>query len=38
MGSMKKKPSDYFDAVINVNGKPVSKVMGTYLGWLEIDG
>ena len=35
---MKKKQSDYFEASINVNGKSVSKISGTYLGWIDIDG
>jgi len=38
LGSWKKKPSDYFEAAINVKGKPVSRVQGTYLGWIDIDG
>jgi hypothetical protein len=37
-GQVKKKPSDYVDAQIFVDGKPVSNIKGTYLGWLEIDG
>jgi hypothetical protein len=37
-GNVKKKPSDYFDAEVLVNGQVVSNIKGTYLGWLEIDG
>jgi len=31
-GGIKKKPSDYFEGSILVNGKKVSHVYGTYLG------
>lgn len=37
-GSVKKKPSDYFEGSILVDGKPVSTVSGTCLGWIEVDG
>jgi hypothetical protein len=37
-GNVKKKPTDYFEGTINVDGKPVSKISGTYLGWIEVDG
>lgn len=37
-GSLKKKPSDYFEGTILVDGKAVSTVTGTCLGWIEIDG
>jgi hypothetical protein len=37
-GGVKKKPSDYVDAQIFVDGKPVCSIKGTYLGWLEFDG
>jgi len=36
-GKVKKKPSDYIEGTIFVNGEPMSKITGTYLGWLEID-
>lgn len=38
LGKVKKRPTDYIEAVITVNGQPVSKLTGTYLGWLEFDG
>jgi hypothetical protein len=38
IGKTKKKLNDYFEGEIKVAGKSVSKVTGTYLGWLEIDG
>ena len=31
-GNVKKKPSDFFDGAILVNGKEVSRVFGTYNG------
>jgi len=48
-GRVKKKPSDYFQGTIKIDGKIVSTVEGTYLGntinflnyiqgWIEIDG
>jgi len=37
-GGVKKKPSDYIDGTITVNGKAVSTISGTCLGWIEIDG
>jgi len=36
-GKVKKRPSDYFEGVITVDGKPVSTVQGTYMGYIEID-
>lgn len=30
--------NDYFEGEIKVQGKPFSKVTGSFLGWLEIDG
>lgn len=38
IGSIKKKPKDYFEGRIEQNGKTVSLISGTYLGWLEFDG
>lgn len=35
-GHVKKKPTDYFEGAIMVNGKPVSKVFGTYMGKLIV--
>jgi len=37
-GKVKKKPSDYLEGEIKVKGQVVSKITGTYLGWVEIDG
>ena len=37
-GKQKNKPQDYFETAIMKDGKPVSKIIGTYLGWIEIDG
>jgi len=37
-GKTKGKPSDYIEGEIKVNGEIVSKITGTYLGWIEIDG
>jgi hypothetical protein len=36
-GKTKGKPSDYIDGEIKVNGVQVSKITGTYLGWVEFD-
>jgi len=36
-GKVKKRPSDYIEGVITVNGEPVSTVRGTYMGYIEID-
>jgi hypothetical protein len=38
LGKVKKRPSDYIEGTITVNGEPVSKLTGTYLGYLEFDG
>jgi len=38
IGKVKKLASDYVDGEIKVKGETVSKISGTYLGWLEIDG
>lgn len=38
IGKVKKKPSDYFDGEIKVNGQVKSKVYGSYLGFIEFDG
>jgi hypothetical protein len=35
---VKKKPSDYVDGEISVKGKVVSKMRGSYMGFLEFDG
>jgi len=32
LGKVKKRPSDYIEGTITVNGEPVSKLTGTYLG------
>jgi len=37
-GGVKKKPTDYIDAQILVDNKPVCSIKGTYLGWVEFDG
>jgi len=37
-GKAKGKPSDYIEGEIKVDGAIVSKITGTYLGWIEIDG
>lgn len=31
-------PSDYFDSSIKIGGKTVSRIFGTYCGFIEIDG
>lgn len=36
-GDVKKKPTDYFKGEILINGKVVSKVSGTYLGYIDFD-
>lgn len=36
-GKVKKKPSDYFASKIYQNGKQVSHVEGTSLGYINID-
>jgi len=38
LGKVKKRPTDYIEGTITVNGEPVSKLTGTYLGYLEFDG
>eukprot|EP00825_Cyclidium_porcatum_P049144 TRINITY_DN8423_c0_g1_i1.p1 TRINITY_DN8423_c0_g1~~TRINITY_DN8423_c0_g1_i1.p1 ORF type:complete len:267 (-),score=35.77 TRINITY_DN8423_c0_g1_i1:58-858(-) len=38
VGKEKKKPTDYLSGDIKINGKVVSKVYGTYLGYIEFDG
>ena len=35
---MKKKPSDYFKSDIFVGEKALSKINGSYCGYVEIDG
>ncbi|KAL4483593.1 hypothetical protein ABPG72_016874 [Tetrahymena utriculariae] len=37
-GKVKKKPSDYLQGDIKVNGKVVSSCFGSYLGFMEFDG
>lgn len=37
-GNNKKKPSDYVDGVILRNDNPVSRMEGTYLGYIDFDG
>jgi len=37
-GKVKKRPADYIEGVITVDGEPVSTVKGTYMGYIEIDG
>lgn len=37
-GDVKKKPTDYFQGDILQNGKAISKVYGTYLGYIDFDG
>jgi len=37
-GKVKKRPTDYIEGEIKVNGQIVSRISGTYLGWIEIDG
>jgi len=37
-GKVKGKPSDHFDGVVTVDGNPVSKISGSYLGFIECDG
>jgi len=37
-GKVKKRPTDYIEGTITVNGEPVSQMTGTYLGYLEFDG
>ena len=32
------RPSDYLEGEIKVKGNVVSKITGTFLGWLEVDG
>lgn len=31
-GKVKKRPTDYIEGTIFVNGEPVSQITGTYLG------
>ena len=31
-GKVKKRPTDYIEGTITVNGEPVSQITGTYLG------
>lgn len=37
-GKVKKKPTDYLQGEIKVNGKVVSTCIGSYLGFIEFDG
>ena len=37
-GKVKKKPTDYVEGEIKLNGQVVSKIYGSYLGFLEFDG
>jgi len=38
IGETKKRPKDWFDGEITVNGATVSKARGTYMGFLDIGG
>ena len=38
LGKVKKKPTDYVEGDIKQNGKIVSKMYGSYMGFLEWDG
>lgn len=38
IGKVKKKPSDYFQGEIQLNGQVVSKCYGSYNGFIEFDG
>jgi hypothetical protein len=37
INSVKKRPTDYLSGTIKVNGKEVSKIYGTYMGFIEFD-
>lgn len=37
-GKVKKKPSDYFQGVITVDGVEVSTIYGSYMGFLDFGG
>lgn len=37
-GEVKKKQTDYFSGDIMEKGKVLSKVYGTYLGYIDFDG
>jgi len=37
-GNDKKKPSDYVDGIILRDESPVSRMEGTYLGYIDFDG
>ena len=38
LGKVKKKPSDYFKGTISQNGKVLSEIYGSYMGFCEFDG
>ena len=38
IGKVKKKPSDYFEGNIKLNNNIISKIYGSYMGFVEIDG
>lgn len=35
---VRKRPTDYFESVLVVNGKASEKVFGTYCGYIEFNG
>ena len=37
-GSVKKKPKDYFEGEIKQHGKVVSKLYGSFMGYVDFDG
>lgn len=38
IGKVKKRPTDFLEGEIKVTGKVVSRVFGSYLGFLDFDG
>ena len=38
IGKVKKKPTDYIDGDITYKNKSVTKLYGSYMGFLEFDG
>jgi hypothetical protein len=38
LGQVEKRSADYFSGVITKKNKPVAGVLGTYLGYLNVEG
>ena len=38
LGKTKKKPTDYFQGEIKMQGEIISQIYGTYMGFIEFDG